>query len=314
MRRLHAHQFDADRRMGDVRAGDVAQAGHLHLVAHQRRPVFRHDHHHYFAAGFLQLIEEGVQLIEQLLRARLVVGALVGADEAVAVVQRNDVEEGGGAAVAGFLLLIQPAGQQFEIVINRFTVERRQLVADAGLRHQRCLHIALFAQLFQEVAEYPGVIEHQLFLEAELRQVVEQVTLLVHRLVQIVMRKLAAAGAQQADGRRAAVGGGRVEAVEHDVHLRPQRVILQVDRLHIGPGQRTDVDHQQIERLGVGGQGGRERGGAAFFPLVELIQVGRQVGAGRRQAVCRRAVPRRRCGRGRRIGGTGRGRRGGGQQ
>ena len=102
MRRLHPNQFDADRRMGDVRAGNIAQAGHLHLVAHQRCAVLRHDHHHHFAAGFLQLVEEGVQLIEQLLRTWLIVGALVGADEAVAVVQRDDVEEGGGAAVTAF--------------------------------------------------------------------------------------------------------------------------------------------------------------------------------------------------------------------
>ncbi len=82
-------------------AGNIAQAGHLHLVAHQRRTVFRHDHHHHFAAGFLQLVKEGVQLIKQLLRA-VDSRHFAGADEAVAVVQRNDVEEGGGAAVTGF--------------------------------------------------------------------------------------------------------------------------------------------------------------------------------------------------------------------
>ncbi|MNV30575.1 hypothetical protein D3C71_1218490 [compost metagenome] len=195
MRRFHAHQFDAHRRMGNVRAWDIAQAGHLHFVSHQCRAVFRHDHHHHLAARLLQLIQEGVQLVEQFLRPGLIVRALVRTDETVTVMQWNDIEEGGAAGITGFLLLIQPAGEQFQIVVYRFAIERGQLIADPGLRHQRCLHITLFAQLFQEVAEHAGVIQHQLFFEAQLGKIIKQIALLIDRLIQIVMRRLTTAGA-----------------------------------------------------------------------------------------------------------------------
>ncbi|MNE20343.1 hypothetical protein D3C80_1134580 [compost metagenome] len=187
MRRFHAHQFDAHRRMGNVRAGDIPQAGHLHFVPHQRCTVFRHNHHHHLASGFLQLVKEGIQLVEQFLRPRLIVGALVRTDKTVAVMQRNDVEEGGAAGIAGLLLLAQPAGEQFQIVVNRFAVKRRQFIADTGLRHQRGLYIPLFTQLFEEVAEHAGVIEHQLFFEAQLGQIIKQIALLIHRLIQVVV-------------------------------------------------------------------------------------------------------------------------------
>ena len=252
--------------------------------------MLRHNHHHHLAPGLLQLIKEGIQLVEQLLRPWLIVCTLVRTDKTVTVVQRNDIEEGGAAGITALLLLAQPAGEQFQIVVYRLAVKRRQLIADTGLRHQGCLHITLFAQLFQEVAEHAGVIQHQLFFEAQLGQIIKQIALLVHRLIQVVVRGLAAAGTQQTDCRRAAVGGCRVEVVEHNVHLRPQRVVFQFHRIHVSPGQRTDIDHQQVERLSIGRQTGREGGGAGFFLIVELVQIGRQVGAGGRRAVRRSAI------------------------
>ena len=77
--------------------------------------------------------------------------------------------------------------------------------------------------------------QHQLLVEAELRQIFKQVALAARRLIQIGVRQLAAAGAEQANRRRAAVGGRRVKVFEHDIKVLPQRMVHQPGGFDIGP-------------------------------------------------------------------------------
>ena len=84
------------------------------------------------------------------------------------------------------------------------------------------------------------------------------------------MRRLSAAGAQQADSRRAAVRRGRVEVLELNIEMRPQRVRHQTSRVNVSPGQRTDVNDQQLKRLSIGRQRVREFRLTLIFRSVKL--------------------------------------------
>ncbi|MNO91819.1 hypothetical protein D3C76_833760 [compost metagenome] len=117
------------------------------------------------------------------------------------------------------------------------------------------------------------MVEHQLGAVTELGQVVEQHALLVRRLVQFDVMRLATAGAQHADRCRAAVRGGRVEAVEHHVHAPEQGVVAHAGIFQVVPGQRAHVEHQQVERFGRGITL-RKTGHLARLLAVELLQPG----------------------------------------
>ncbi len=269
--------------MGNAWAGNIAQAGHLHIVAHQRSAMLRHHHHDDPTARFFQVGQEGVQLIEQHLRARLPGCGAGCARLARAVVQRDQVIEGGGARIAAFGAVIQPALHQLRVVEHRRTIERGQLRRDARLRHQRRLNIAKVAQLFQVVTEDIGMIHHQLLFKAQLRQVIKQITLLLRGLIEIAVRGLTAAGAQQTNPRRAAVAGRGVVVVQQNIEVLPQWMVAQLHRIDIGPGERADIDNQYIERLRIRRQRIGEMGDALFFRFIEAVQVSGQVGAGRRR-------------------------------
>ena len=135
--------------------------------------------------------------------------------------QRQGVIEGGVPRIAAGLFGLQPAVEDRQILIHRGAVKRLQADRQAGLVHQRTLHAAQRTQLFQEVAEQTVMAEHQLLVEAELRQVFKQVAVGAGRLIQVSMRQLAAAGAQQAHRRRAAVGGRGVKVFEDNIKVLP---------------------------------------------------------------------------------------------
>ncbi|SSN09831.1 Uncharacterised protein [Klebsiella pneumoniae] len=221
MRRLHTEEFHRRRDVSDRRAWNIAQARYLHLIALQRAAVFRHYHHHHFPPRFLQLGEEVIQVIKQLLRPHFVVCGFALSREVVAVMQRQGVIEGGVPRIAAGLFGLQPAVEDRQILIHRGAVKRLQADRQAGLVHQRTLHAAQRTQFFQEVAEQTVMAEHQLLVEAELRQVFKQVAIGAGRLIQVSMRQLAAAGAQQAHRRRAAVGGRGVKVFEDNIKVLP---------------------------------------------------------------------------------------------
>ncbi|KAG1285865.1 hypothetical protein G6F64_014236 [Rhizopus arrhizus] len=101
------------------------------------------------------------------------------------------------------------------------------------------------------------------------------------------MRGLATAGAQQTDRRRATVGGGRIEIVEHHVHVVEQVVLAQTDFIQVAPRQRADVEDDDVERSTAGRR--REAGLQAGLLLVETAQPRiERVVVGGRQSPCRR--------------------------
>ncbi|MNN44144.1 hypothetical protein D3C81_1584220 [compost metagenome] len=101
------------------------------------------------------------------------------------------------------------------------------------------------------------MIHGQLALETEALQVGEQLALGRYRVEQRGVRSLPAAGAQQADGRRPAVGGCRIEIVEDHVHAVEQVVLAQPHFVQVAPGQRADVEDDDVE----GRAAGRRREG-----------------------------------------------------
>ena len=137
----------------------------------------------------------------------------------VTVVERQGVKERRAARITVFFDGLQPALQDGSIVINWRAVEAQQRDGKTGLIHQRCLHAALFAHLFQEVTELAVMPQHQVLRKAQLCEVIEQITLVAGGLIQVFMRCLTAACTQQADRRRAAVRGGRVEIFKLNIEV-----------------------------------------------------------------------------------------------
>ena len=111
-------------------------------IALQRGTMLRHHQNHHPAARFLQLRQEGVDLVKQQLSAWLPRGRFRAAQVARAVVQRDQIVEGGAARIAALAAVIQPALHHLGIVKHRRAVERGQFRRNARLGHQRSLNIA----------------------------------------------------------------------------------------------------------------------------------------------------------------------------
>ena len=150
---------------------------------------------------------------------------------------------------------------------------------------------------------------HQVLGKAQFCQVIEQIALVSCGLVEILMRRLPTACAQQTDSRRAAVGGGGVEVFKLYIEMRPQRVRHQTSRVNVSPGQRTDVNDQQLKRLSIGRQRVREFRLTLIFRSVKTGEPRVQV-SGCRRCSLRRNIPNHRripCCRDGSGGGTARG-------
>ncbi|MOA17297.1 hypothetical protein D3C78_1375510 [compost metagenome] len=129
------------------------------------------------------------------------------------------------------------------------------------------------------------MIHGDLLLEAELRQVVEQQALARGGHVEPLVAGLAAAGPQQPDGGRAAVRGGGVELLEHEIEVAPERMVHQAARLHVAPGQGADVDDQHVEGGRLGGQLARELHQTIPLLPVKVVEVGVEVLIGGRRTL-----------------------------
>ena len=139
--------------------------------------------------------EEGIQLIKQFLGANFIIRRLAHAGEMVTVVQWQQVIEGRGTLTIIVRLVLHPAVQHGGIVIDRGAIKRQQNRRQACLIHQRHLHAAVVADLFEEITKHAVVIHHQLLGEAQFGQVIKQVALGAGCLVEIFMRCLTAARA-----------------------------------------------------------------------------------------------------------------------
>ncbi|MNH03695.1 hypothetical protein D3C79_629650 [compost metagenome] len=285
MGHLGADQRDADRHLGDAGARDVPQAGHLHLVPGDRAAVLRHHHHGHLAAGLLQRGQEAVQLIQQGLQPRLVGRYLAVGRIAVAVVQGDQVEEGDVARRLALLPLAQPVAEHVRGPVDGLSVEGGEIMDHPLLAHEGRVQTGVLLQILEVVAEGTGVIHGHLLLEAELGQVVEQQALARRRHIEPRVAGLPATGSQQADGGRAAVGGRRVEMLEHDVEVTPDRVLRQAARLHVAPGQGADVDDQHVEGGRLGGQLARELHQTIPLLPVKVVEVGVEVLIGGRRTL-----------------------------
>ncbi len=78
--------------------------------------MLRYDDHHHLTPGFLQFGKEGVQFIEQFLRADFIIRRF--ADAVFAATQRQQVKESRGAT-CHHVLPAKPAVQDRQIVIYR---------------------------------------------------------------------------------------------------------------------------------------------------------------------------------------------------
>ncbi|CNU71502.1 Uncharacterised protein [Salmonella enterica subsp. enterica serovar Bovismorbificans] len=85
--------------------------------------MLRYDDYHHLTPGFLQFGKEGVQFIEQFLRADFIIRRFADAGEVVAIVQRQQVKESRGAGIGFTFFPCQPAVQDRQIVIYRRAVE-----------------------------------------------------------------------------------------------------------------------------------------------------------------------------------------------
>ena len=106
--------------------------------------------------------------------------------------------------------------------------------------------------------------------------------------------------------------GVEVKVFEDDIEMLPQRVVHPPGGFNIRPGERADIDHQQVKRLRIRRQLVRERCLALLLGGIETVQPVGEVGRGRRFGL-RRNIAAGRAGRGA-SGGVGPdvGRRGGG--
>ncbi|MGY6035978.1 hypothetical protein ACUY4R_004088 [Kosakonia sp. BK9b] len=186
--------------------------------------MFRHQYHHYLTPGLLKLGEEGIQFIKEFLRPQFVIRCFAIARIVVAVMQWQQVVEGGGALTLVIRFGLHPAIQYSGVVVNRRAIKGEQDWRKAGLVHQWYLHPAVIADLFQKTAKFTVVIHHQLLRKAQFCEVIKQIALRSGLLVKVGMRGLPAAGAQQTNRCRAAVSRGGVEMFKHHIEMRPQRV------------------------------------------------------------------------------------------
>ncbi|MNC53864.1 hypothetical protein D3C75_1033110 [compost metagenome] len=118
----HTDQLHAYRHVGDRRAGNFTHARDLHAIAVQCGTVFGYHHDHGAAPTLLHRVDEAGHVTEHHLRTRLVVGSVgttIGADDAVAVVQRDRVVEQRDLLGGFGLALLEPAVQHVAIATQR---------------------------------------------------------------------------------------------------------------------------------------------------------------------------------------------------
>ncbi len=175
----------------------------------------------------LQLIDETVEVIQQALCARPIcrrLGIATRPDDAVPVVQADAVVEKADLWLRQCLTTLPPAVEHVEIPGDRRAVEACQRTRELLARQHRLGH-ALGFDFTGEAVELAVVVHQGFGVEAQVGQVLEQQALFRRGFVQGLVTGLTAAGSQQPDGRRPAVGRGGVETIEDDVHAFEQSVV-----------------------------------------------------------------------------------------